>query len=425
MNEVERLIAELNAGLPTPKTDDDSLRDATASGSRKPGVGARSQTNRRNQQKFLGRPLGDVTDPFGSIDMTDQEAIAEAQANDIELNVDPERVAAGIREDERKLQQDLTKQLDAIDVEIQGVEQDTLGFPIGVTAEERVQYEESREGKRQQLSELKNKRAELKSQLAQLGESMKQDSEVSAVDEQPASQPREMSPVYVGRDRFAQDAAVRRAETGERTLSRFFKDDVVGELSEQRFNLPQGNTATISVDPASSGLTEDEAASGEVVFTDSLDRLRNAEGIVGIPGINMEGSLLELPAAFVQELGSSVLGSALSAMTGGGPVSSRSFRERVFGDTAPRGDGGLMFTPTAPEGRQVNMDRLNKEIESRQDIIEANDDEIKNLQQQIESRPMGARIGDLTGRIALLESDNEQKQAELTQMDRILKANMQ
>lgn len=141
----------------------------------------------------------------------------------------------------------------------------------------------------------------------------------------------------------------------------------------------------------------------------------------------MEGSLLELPAAFVQELGSSVLGSALSAMTGGGPDprTGRSFRERVFGDTAPRGDGGLMFTPTAPEGRQVNMNRLNKEIESRQDIIEANDDEIRNLQQQIESRPMGARIGDLTGRIALLESDNEQKQAELTQMDRILRANMQ
>ena len=84
-----------------------------------------------------------------------------------------------------------------------------------------------------------------------------------------------------------------------------------------------------------------------------------------------------------------------------------------------------MFTPTAPEGRQVNMNRLNKEIESRQDIIEANDDEIRNLQQQVESRPMGARIGDLTGRIALLESDNEQKQAELTQMDRILRANMQ
>ena len=84
-----------------------------------------------------------------------------------------------------------------------------------------------------------------------------------------------------------------------------------------------------------------------------------------------------------------------------------------------------MFTPTAPKGRPIDEERLTQQIETRQNIIAANDAEIESLNQEIESRRSGSRIGDLTGRIALLEDDSDQKRAELRQLDRVLTAYMQ
>ena len=79
-----------------------------------------------------------------------------------------------------------------------------------------------------------------------------------------------------------------------------------------------------------------------------------------------------------------------------------------------------MSTPTAPEGK-FNLPKLNEQIELRESIIKDNDAQIQSLQEEMQNRKYGSDISDLTMKISLLEENTEQKTAELSQMNRILR----
>jgi len=367
-----------------------------------------------------------LNDPFGSLDLSDPDAIAAAQANDIELQVDDEKVRESKIEDERQVQEDLTNRLSELAVQIDYLKSQTIGFPVGVTQEERMEVRQSAEALQQQLAQAQAEYDSTQKMLVASNRTLEELQPVqNIVDEKPIVEPgvfnvynRESGPAFPERrlDRFKTRQKLREAETGEKTLSRFFKDDFVGNISEQAFNLPVKNRVTVPL-----------ADGGEAVFTDSEAKQRNREGIFGIPGIELQnsaiGRIISTPIEFYGELAKIPFAEAnIGIGVGGGEYSGG----RVIHEAGLAGKtGGVMFTPTAPKGRPIDEERLTQQIETRQNIIAANDAEIESLNQEIESRRSGSRIGDLTGRIALLEDDSDQKRAELRQLDRVLTAYMQ
>lgn len=409
---IDDILDEYYGGTPS---DSQQLQQSMShSETRNRSVGSRSRRNEQIKNNIVSEPTG--RDPFIGLDLSDPDAIAAEQANDIELEVDDERVRAAIREDEKQVQQDLTNRLSELSVQIDDLKSKTTGFPVGVTQEERMEVRQSAEALQQQLAQAQAEYDSTQKMLEQLqaeldapfaGERPVQ----NIVDEKPIVEPgvfnvynRESGPAFPERDRFKTRQKLREAETGEKTLPRFFKDDFVGNISEQAFNLPVENRVTVPL-----------ADGGEAVFTDSEAKQRNREGIFGIPGIELQdstiGRALSTPYEFYGELAKLPFAEA--------NIGIGLDRVGLKGKT-----GGVMFTPTAPKGRPIDEERLTQQIDSRQDIIAANDAEIELLNQEIEGRRSGSRIGDLTGRIALLEDDSDQKRAELRQLDRILNAYM-
>jgi len=415
-DEIDRLIAEMKGEVPEELTDTQVVQRGMAGSAKRKGSGTVNNRSLSQQAALNEQRLMDLSDPFdgGLLDLSDPAVRAEIereQANDIELKVDEDRVRAAQREKDLELEEILDDRLNQLSVQINDLKGQTTGFPVGVTSEERIELKKSEDSIKERLRIVQDEFDVTKKILDNLRIKLSPNPVIGGVEEtKPVFEPgvvnvynRESGPAFPERDRFKTRQKLREAETGEKTLPRFFKDDFVGNISEQAFNLPVKRSVTV---PLTSGQ--------DAVFTDSEAMQRNREGIFGIPGVELQntaiGRALSTPYEFYGELiklpfAEANIGSGLGDRVG------------LQGKT-----GGVMFTPTAPQGRPVDEERLTQQIQTRKNIIDANNDEIKLLNEQISGRRSGARIGDLTARIALLEDDNDQKRAELRQLDRISNA---
>ena len=415
MDEIDRLIAEMTGEVPEKPTDTQVVQRGMAGSAKRKGSGTVNNRSLSQQAALNEQRLMNLSDPFdgGLLDLSDPAVRAEIereQANDIELKVDEDRVRAAQREKDLELEEILDDRLNQLSVQINDLKGQTTGFPVGVTSEERIELKKSEDSIKERLRIVQDEFDVTKKILDNLRIKLSPKPVIGGVEEtKPVFEPgvvnvynRESGPAFPERDRFKTRQKLKEAETGEKTLPRFFKDDFVGNISEQAFNLPVKRRVTV---PLTSGQ--------DAVFTDSEAMQKNREGIFGIPGVELQntaiGRALSTPYEFYGELiklpfAEANIGSGLD-------------RVGLQGKT-----GGVMFTPTAPQGRPVDEERLVQQIQNRKNIIDSNNDEIKLLNEQISGRRSGARIGDLTARIALLEDDNDQKRAELRQLDRISNA---
>jgi len=336
-------------------------------------------------------------DPFGGLDLSDPEAIAQEQADDIDLAVDEETVM-----ENKSI--DLTNKLGKLDSLIGSLKSKTPGFPVGITEEGRTKYEEQRSKNQEDIKQARAEYKETLNMLASLRKEIESYNASKNVQPTPEEPIIESGSVYPERDRFRARAKTRQVETGERTLPRFYKDDLIGETYEQSFNLPTNRRTTVPL-----------AGGDEAVFTQSEAMQRGTEGAIGIPGIEITDSAIATPYDFYGGLARRIGETGLSyATTGSAPGPAD------YLDDSQINRGGRMFTPTEPGSpMQVDKEKLNREMTNRENLIDANKIEIDKLNQQIDERRVGAAIDDLTARIALLEDDSEQKQAELSQLQRI------
>ena len=423
MDEIDRLIAEMTGEVPEKPTDTQVVQRGMAGSAKRKGSGTVNNRSLSGQARLNEQRLMNLSDPFdgGLLDLSDPAVRAEIereQENDIELKVDEDRVRAAQREKDLELEEILDDRLNQLSVQINDLKGQTTGFPVGVTSEDRIELKKSEDSIKERLRIVQDEFDVTKKILDNLRIKLSPNPVIGGVEEtKPVFEPgvvnvynRESGPAFPERDRFKTRQKLREAETGEKTLPRFFKDDFLGNISEQKFNLPDKIGSTKVGPEVTVPLTD----GGEAVFTDSEAKQRNREGIFGIPGVELQntaiGRALSTPYEFYGELiklpfAEANIGSGLGDRVG------------LQGKT-----GGVMFTPTAPQGRPVDEERLVQQIQNRKNIIDANNDEINLLNEQISGRRSGARIGDLTARIALLEDDNDQKRAELRQLDRISNA---
>jgi len=349
-------------------------------------------------------------DPFGVLGLSDPQAIAAAQANDIDLKVDQDLVISEIKQDELRLKENLETKLEQLDILISDLQSQKLGYPVGITRLERKNYQDRLLKLQQDIQSAKSEYRKTKNMLSILMDEIKSSDSRVQDDVEIEKTVVDQGPVYGDRDYEREQEKLLQAETGERTLSRFFRDDLVGNISEQAFNLPVKRESSVPL------------ASGEdAVFTRSRAVQREEDDPFPIPMLTAPETLRGA-GTMIGRLGRGVAEGTMSQILSGEPVPAPYLTEENVNR------GGILSTPKQSqltarevvEGRgEYDANRTKMAIDSRKELILANQVEINRLQKEIEDRKPGSRIADLTGRISLLQDDNEQKQAELVQLQRI------
>ena len=204
------------------------------------------------------------------------------------------------------------------------------------------------------------------------------------------------SAVYPERGFEKAQEKVLEAETGERTVPRFYRDDFVGDMYESNLNLPRTKPLSVTLPLADGGTAE---------YTRSRAEEREARSDLFVPFASprMEGGPLT-SAGRMAEM-------QVDKAFGGDPSMQDYFPE----DYTRR--GGKFSVPVATG--QINMEKLAAEMSKRNRYIIGNNQRIKELEKDLDAGSLGGFEGKTYAEIEFLKDENEQMKAELNQMNRI------
>jgi hypothetical protein len=204
------------------------------------------------------------------------------------------------------------------------------------------------------------------------------------------------SAVYPERGFEKAQENVLRAETGDRTLARFYKDDFVGDMGESNLNLPRAEPLSVTLPLADGGTAEYTRSRAE-------DREARSTSLIPFASPRMEGGPLT-SAVRMAEM-------QVDKAFGGDPSMQDYFPE----DYTRR--GGKFSIPVATG--DINMEKLAAEMSKRNRYIIGNTERIKELEKGLDAGGLGGFKGKTYAEIEFLKDENEQMKAELNQMNRI------
>ena len=326
------------------------------------------------------------------------QPVTPAVRNDIE-SVDPKRYMPG--EFAR-----LNRDADRLENEIKSLEMQLRGeVPVMLRAgsEERRKSDVSRSTIQDLLKTKRNEYKNLMNTVSIFEDQMMGSRPVQRYEEDV----RERQATYPGRTAEKGMEKVREAETGEKTLERFYKDDVIGDVGESFLSSPVAKSPRVEV-PIAGGGTE--------VFTRSREMDREDRG-------NDLGAV-QFPNPF--EIGGAMLASGKQRILGEDTTAAEVFPyDEAY---ASQFGGGEMFAPRRSrltereirEGRGVlNLPKLETEMTKRRRAITGANRRIQELEQGLQSGGLGGFRGKEYAEIELLKDEVEQMEAELRQMARI------
>ena len=329
-------------------------------------------------------------DPFAELDLSDPDAIATAQANDIELYPNAPIDSIGPAE-LKKMADRLEEEIDSLEMQIK----DGTSVKLRASPEERARGQAGSEELKRQIQE---KRSQYKDVVDRLIDA--HPDRGSRPEQQYEPYTRRREPVYPKRGWEKAAEKAREAETGEKTLARFYPSSYEGfgvGQSEVELPIEGGGVAKFAHSRA-----RDREAREDIGIPTPL-------GTLGVPGV----SLRMEPGPI--DMAGRIAGAAIDKYVLGGDWS------QVEGEMVPEHDprqGGEMFAPRAG-GNKLNMPKLEAEMAEREINILGAKQRIKELETSLEDTTWSVPEGETYGEIELLKDDIEQMDAELAQMMRI------
>lgn len=389
------------SGKAPPPTDTNVVAQGMRQTKRRKSVGERSRTADAAETALVAQPgeswRGDVTQEqmkqlrnYESPDVViGPDAIAAEQASDTELY--PDILSDSIRPSELKgMASNLEQEIDSLEMQIKG----SAGVKLRASPAERSKQQLTIDELKRQIKE---KRLQYKSVVDRIIE-IESDIDLKSRPE-PQDEPyvREREPVYPERGWEKAAEKAREAETGLKTLERFYPSSYEGfGVGQSEVDLPIEGGGVAKFGYSRTRDREDREDIG----------IPTPFGRMGVPGLSprMDGGPIEFAGR--------VAGAGLDAMLGGDTSP-----QELQPEALPR-QGGLMFAPRSA-GNKLNLPKLEAEMSKRKRNILGAQQRIQELEASLEDTTFTVPRGETYGEIELLEDDIEQMDAELAQMMRI------